>query len=575
MEKTDYTKNIPLTPPDGMKEWIRSKLIKNEYIIYGLSDNTDIDPITGEKKKLVSCKCTACKKTFDCMYISNIAAEDVTGCRYYTGAPFGFWNSRTNKHVNTYEDTICPECGARVRANHINNVGNTAGYQRNKLLSVHNINDMLTVIGWDSKFHFDKAANEVYEIHPIEAYIVCEKKIVRLSAVERGQTYGSSWIDYKDKWEQRTRYVDFFCGIEKRYIFPWKPKILNGTTSENCKLDKYIKCAGKDTEVFPITYLHLWVKHHNVENLIMQGMGKVINKAISKLKEYSYYYRPNKMLSATNIKGIDWSKVKPHQMLGLTKQEFTEAKNVKLDLMQLMFFQKARSHGVKIKDIEPCSTLSLGRVEDLLKENGCNVMRAVRYCIKQANRYGGNKNNILGDLIDYWHMAKDNGDNLADDSIRYPQNLKNAHDQAMIRKKTEENRGYDRLIKARSEELKKYCYKSEKLGLEIHPAQSTEEFVTEGQLLHHCVATYTRRHAEGSTTLFFIRHSTEPDVPYFTLELDLERVEVRQNRGNHNCGRTDEVAEFENEWLQIVRKIKAKEDKKNGKRNSRNKTAAA
>ena len=74
----------------------------------------------------------------------------------------------------------------------------------------------------------------------------------------------------------------------------------------------------------------------------------------------------------------------------------------------------------------------------------------------------------------------------------------------------------------------------------------------EGNALHHCVGTYGKKHANGSTAIFFIRRASRPNEPWYTLELDEKKLEVRQNRGKHNCARVPEVQAFENKWLAWV-----------------------
>lgn len=67
------------------------------------------------------------------------------------------------------------------------------------------------------------------------------------------------------------------------------------------------------------------------------------------------------------------------------------------------------------------------------------------------------------------------------------------------------------------------------------------------------MATYAKRHAGGETAIFFIRRASQPEKPFFTLELDEKRLNVRQNRGLRNCARTPEVQAFEEKWLEWVR----------------------
>lgn len=154
-------------------------------------------------------------------------------------------------------------------------------------------------------------------------------------------------------------------------------------------------------------------------------------------------------------------------------------------------------------------------------------------------------------LTDYWTMAEMLGRDLADQSVKYPVDLIAAHDRAtelMEQKKTE---GAADLFRVRRRLLKKYTYVAH--GLLIRPAASQRELTAEGDALHHCVGTYGERHAAGKTAIFFIRRTDRPRESYFTLELDEKKLEVRQNRGNHNCSRTPEVEAFEREWLEWVR----------------------
>ena len=95
-------------------------------------------------------------------------------------------------------------------------------------------------------------------------------------------------------------------------------------------------------------------------------------------------------------------------------------------------------------------------------------------------------------------------------------------------------------------------------GLLIRPCADEDALIQEGRELHHCVASYAKRHAEGKTAILFIRKAKAPDKPFFTLEFDEKDLQVRQNRGKRNCDRTPEVAAFEKVWLERVRHIKSR-----------------
>ena len=148
---------------------------------------------------------------------------------------------------------------------------------------------------------------------------------------------------------------------------------------------------------------------------------------------------------------------------------------------------------------------------------------------------------------------------------RYPQNLERAHDAVTKRieqaKKDERQASYVR----RRAELSNFAWESD--GLLIRAVEDDDELYAEGKILHHCVYSYADRHCSGTTAIMVIRHEDKPDEPYFTLEFGEKELKVRQNRGLRNCARTEEVQLFENKWLDYVKEIISKENKRNGKRN--------
>lgn len=74
-------------------------------------------------------------------------------------------------------------------------------------------------------------------------------------------------------------------------------------------------------------------------------------------------------------------------------------------------------------------------------------------------------------------------------------------------------------------------------------AASAEELIAEGDALHHCVGTYADKHAKGQCTIILIRKQSEPDKPYYTMELSA-RGTIVQVRGDHNRGMTKDVEAF-------------------------------
>lgn len=548
-EEKDYTKMLPTEPPEGMIKYLQSKGNLNcEGIVYRRA--YVFNPLTGQKEKMVECTCSACGETFYQDY------SPVVGCTRYPSAPFGFINSSTNEHVISGEETLCPICGEEVRLYHCGNMKTSKEMEYHFVMSVHMIGGKLALICW----LFDKRINRIGESsiasRIYEAYVFEGRKAIRLVGYRRFM----SSISFFNGWQQLKRCSDEWGQQSNDNVYPWDASILNGTEFENCKLDLYMQSK----EMYPITYMRIWQKHKNIENIVMQGAGNILNDMIGKTaSNYKYYGQTTR--PTINISGVDWKKKRPSEMLGLNREEFRNAVKNKWGLKELDFYKKAKEHNISPADISVCKKYGYSLVEMLFAIDN-SIMRTLRYLEKQKKKYPTQAKKMdISFIVDYWNMSKDNGAELSDSRIKYPQNLVTAHDIALREKKWKTDKKFIELFNKRYEQLSKFCYQND--IFEIHPAMNENEMIVEGKILGHCVASYAKNHAKGMTAIFFIRKCNEPQEPYFTLELDEKNIIVRQNRGYKNCGKTAEVQAFEDEWIEFVKNT-VREDKKNGKSNS-------
>lgn len=53
----------------------------------------------------------------------------------------------------------------------------------------------------------------------------------------------------------------------------------------------------------------------------------------------------------------------------------------------------------------------------------------------------------------------------------------------------------------------------------ICPVQTADDLTFEGTYLSHCVETYIPKMAAHQSFIYFLRKKTEPDTPYFTIEV--------------------------------------------------------
>ena len=537
MEQIDYEPLIPKTPPVDLVQWaLGQEAFQQEYLIY--KAGRVYEPLEDRTRPAVEVVCTHCGKTF---YAEKVDAGGCSAC--YAPAPFGWYHQEMGESVISGSFTMCPICGCEVKTVHVGSIprGIEEGVWITTMLRlpVEGRRDRLVLAEWMVKRSIEKSGQSRYTTDPYSAWVVEEKKVVRLMGYLR--TMGGS-ISIFHRWAQRKTFHDVYGTVSVCY--PWDKSILEGTTAENCKLDLYQDAGGKRL----VSYLALWRKRPTVENLLVQGCGRLLVDLIEQEKGSGMDHG-----GIPKLKDINWKERRPAQMLGLNKEEFRYVRQMRWSVEDLERYRLVKEASIPIRlpdDMELLRSKPAYEINRILEEGPQgDFWRILRYLQKQKATWGI--------LQDYWHMARRIHRDLTDSLVRWPRNLKAAHDQVMEEQKAKEDAALHELFQERAAELEYLSFEMD--GLLIRPCQTETELIREGKDLHHCVATYAKRHAEGKTAILFIRQVAEPDKPFFTLEFDEKTKKVRQNRGLRNCDRTPEVREFERAWLAYVRRVKPKE----------------
>ena len=92
-------------------------------------------------------------------------------------------------------------------------------------------------------------------------------------------------------------------------------------------------------------------------------------------------------------------------------------------------------------------------------------------------------------------------------------------------------------------------------GYSFHVPSRVAELIYEGKKLHHCVSSYTERHLKGHTMIVFVRLSSSPNIPLYTLEV--KSGEIVQFRAKYNHDVPDEVWDVAKKWLRVTKQVKA------------------
>lgn len=537
MEQIDYEPLLPVSPPVDLVRWAQEQeVFQQEYLIYKAGQV--YDPLEDRRRPAVEVVCTNCGKTF---HAEKVDAGGCSAC--CAPAPFGWHHWKLSESVISGSLTKCPLCECEAEVKHIGSIPrgieDYAWITTMLRLPVQGRRDRLVLAEWAVSRAIDKSGQSSYTTAPYSAWVVEEKKVVRLMGYIRTM---SGSISLFHRWRQRKTFCDVYGCVS--ICYPWDPSLLEGTTAENCKLDLYQKAGGKRM----VSYLALWRRRPSVENLLVQGCGRFLVELID-----------NEKSSGTDHGGIpklpdvNWKEKRPAQMLGLNKEEFRYMRQMRWNVEDLERYRLVKKSGLPVRlpeDMELLRNKPAYEINRILEEGPRqDFWRILRYLKKQTATWGI--------LQDYWHMAHRLHRDLTDSLVRWPRNLKAAHDQVMEEQKVREDAALNEMFIERAEELDYLSFELD--GLSIRPCRTETELIREGKDLHHCVATYAKKHVEGRTAILFIRQTAEPDKPFFTLEFDEKAKKVLQNRGLRNCDRTPEVKEFEKAWLDHVRRTKTRE----------------
>lgn len=527
-EEIQYAGIISRTPPEGLVDWVLQQgELKEEYLIYKSASQTTVEV-----------HCSACKKMFTAEKVETHCCHNA-----YMPAPFGFIDPGTNDPVISRENAFCPLCGAEAELIHVGNC--RYGIEQSAYIAVPGRvelpgkMDRFVLTEWRLERYIDKKGQSSFYHHPWTAWVVDEKKVVRLMGYQKCL----SSISLRDLTQRKT-FLDDFGNAD--LIWPTRSEDLAGTTAENCKLDRYIEQGGKCL----VAYLAMWRKKPAVENLVMQGYGKLVDELINAEQTHGTYDR-NKGIP--KLAEVNWKEKRPHRMLGMSKEEF-RGPGRDLSARDWKLLMWARGEGIDVRLPEDMRTLKRQGTQgckELLELTGKDgFLRGARYLQKQ--------NENVYTLRDYRRDAATAGWDLNDQSILWPKHLKRAHDRAAEAAREKMEKESVTRFRERYKALSRYTAEFD--GILIRPCKTQTELTNEGKALHHCVAGYAKDVAAGKTAIFFIRRATEPEKPWYTLELDEKMLRVKQNRGEYNCDRTEEVKQFEAKWLAWLR-AGAKRDK--------------
>lgn len=157
---------------------------------------------------------------------------------------------------------------------------------------------------------------------------------------------------------------------------------------------------------------------------------------------------------------------------------------------------------------------------------------------------------------DYIDMSKAMKIDLTRKSLRFPSNIREAHDTILERYNEVKIEVENEVFREATEKLYAGLPEYAKGVFCIVFPKLRSDLVVEGQSLKHCVGndSYYKNHIEGSKMIFFVRKVEEPEKPFFTMELDMEEFRIKQLYGYCQCIPTMAVKKFADDFVSRLKR---------------------
>ena len=439
----------------------------------------------------------------------------------------------------------CPNCGTRVSCVLENGSAFASNYIEN-IVAVQKGTDGETVFFRQWLLHRDNSARwEHIEdfLQETVRYAIRGNKTAKWQKQGKESYYMRTERYELDEW---TRWQDNRIYDGSYFFYPTGiEEALSGTAMQYADLEGYLEEKGHNRN--PIYFLEYHAKYPVMEFLWKAGYRNIVHNRIFGMDR-------------ENRNAILWERKKlkecfkfPLRILKLMPPE-----EWKLDDVQRANYLW-KNYGERITDAEMQTALQ-SRL-DVQSLTGAmpyaGIGKILKYIQKQTEKRKGEERDttytlegIIRTYRDYLQECEQLHFDLHDREILFPKDLVAAHDRTMKQIAFEKNKANQEKFQKAVEKLEKFAWSEGEFF--IRPAREQMELTAEGKALHHCVGGYIRDMAEEKTAIFFLRKASEPDKPFYTLELQKKRVIQCRTEHNASYDRNPDVKNFVDMWMEKV-----------------------
>lgn len=487
------------------------------------------------------CRCTSCGEEF---YTGWHSHGDMSGplmCIAEDDEVFPGWVDNAGEddiycgyqriELTEGDSTCCPMCGELAQFIKYSSLKSGRSYQR-LYTSVELVGNLFALVTWIARETITAdGTGDMSSILPRDAAVLTERGSLRCYAhTRRGEFITceaqlNEWRRLNRARDPMQRLYYSYDSNAGRTFGSWilsRYSTFAGTSAEKTGVEEYIRAGGQ----WPYVYLNLWRAHKNIENLMKTGWQPLVVEAISDAVERGTAYN----MMPTNGHGVlddtvDWGCKKPHEMLGMSKAEFKQARGMRWreDMLRLWQLYDAACEPIQPAELMAAILFygrsAIDRITDLyiVNEDSLLISDLDKYAAKQPEREGPD---TAGLLIDYRQMLYEAYPDRTDFTSEelWPRDLLAAHDRLADQLAAEANADTAKNFAALKAKLKPLEWSDGELCI-VCPT-SNADLVAEGKTLRHCVGGYGKKHLSG-TPIFFIRHARRPERSYYTLNEDL------------------------------------------------------
>lgn len=262
------------------------------------------------------------------------------------------------------------------------------------------------------------------------------------------------------------------------------------------------------------------------EMLAKSGLPLICNEVINRWNWLNDYNK--------NAKGL-------REFLKVTQGELKLVRSMHKDLKSVGIVKRFRKFNLSLEQLE-----KLYRMEHLIDPNDLKLLMKYMSFDKALTMH----DKYSYHYKDYIKMAEDMKYDMKSKSVIFPKDVNKAHDDIVKIYKAKKDEIRAAKMRKVCEELTASLCKalniptfnfSDENYMIVLPEKDSD-LSAEGAALGHCVGSYIGRMADGETTIFFIRQLSNPEKPFFTMEI--KDGKIIQIHGKRNCNPDSELRKF-------------------------------